>query len=57
MNQTINYAIPTAVTIDDIKQGTVTNPVICKFIKIMKNECWYELDALLQEHGTNELKK
>ena len=57
VNQTINYATSIAVTIDDIKQGTVTNPVICKVIKIMKNECWYESDKLLQGHGTNELKQ
>ena len=55
--QVFNCAIPISLTIDDIKKGTVTDSVLFKVIKIMKNERWHELDALPQGQVTNEFKQ
>ena len=49
--------MPIALTIDDIKKRTVTDPVLSKVIEIMKNEHWYELDKLPQGQETNEIKQ
>ena len=57
VNQTIHYAMPVALTIDDIKKGTVTDPVLSKVIEIIKKERWCELDTLPQEQETIELKQ
>ena len=57
MNQTINYVMRIALTIDDIKKGTVTDPVLSQVIKIMKNDRWYELDKLSKVQETNKLKQ
>ena len=57
MNQTINYAVTIALTIDDIKKVTVYDPVLSTAIEIIKNERWYELDTLPQGQETNELKQ
>ena len=46
-----------ALTIDDIKKGTVAEPVLFKVIEIIKNERWYQLDTLPQGQETNELKE
>ena len=57
MNQTINYAVTIALTIDDIKKVTVYDPVLSTAIEIIKNERWYELDTLPQGQEKNELKQ
>ena len=57
VNQIINYAMPITLTIDDVKTGTVTDPVLSKVIEIMKNVRWYELDVLPQEQETDKLKQ
>ena len=57
MNQTINYVMRIALTIDDMKKGTVTDPVLSQVIKIMKNDRWYELDKLSKVQETNKLKQ
>ena len=57
MNQTINYVMRIVLTIDDIKKGTVTDPVLSQVIKIMKNDRWYELDKLSKVQETNKLKQ
>ena len=41
---------------NNIKKGTVTDPVLSKVIKIKKNERWYKLDTLPKGQETNELK-
>ena len=47
VNQTINYAMSIALTIDDIKKGVVTDPVLSKsYRNSKKNEHWYELYTL-----------
>ena len=46
-----------ALTIDDIKKRTVTDPVLSQVIKTMKNDRWYELDKLSKVQETNKLKQ
>jgi len=46
VNYMIHYAIPDALTIDDVKMATLADPTLSKLIELIRNEQWYKLDNL-----------
>ena len=55
-NSFVNSLVALNIT-NNTKKGTVTDPVLSKVIKIIKNERWYKLDTLPKGQETNELKQ